>query len=72
MSLATIEKVIKPHARPTHIRLVRGDEGLPPGTVLGPMPRHLAALYVDRGAAEYIEGGPAAKRIGSAPRNKSL
>ena len=72
MSTATAVRVPSPHARPVYIRLTRGERGQVAGSVIGPIPLHVAELYVNRGAAEYIEDGATAKRIASAPRNKSF
>lgn len=69
----TAVRVPSPHARPVYIRLTRGERGQLAGSVIGPIPLHVAELYVNRGAAEFIEDeSPTAKRINNAPRNKSF
>lgn len=71
-AITTAVRVPRPHARPVSIRLTRGERGQVAGSVIGPIPLHLAELYVNRGAAEFVEDESGTKRIASAPRNKSF
>lgn len=69
MSMATTREP-RPHARPVHIRLLLPSNGQPPGSLLGPIPLHVAELYVNRGAAEFVEES-GTKRISQPSRNKA-
>lgn len=76
MSMATQTNEVDAHARPVSIRLTQASNGQPAGSIIGPIPLHLAEMYVKRGAAVMLdedgEEPPRAKAIPFAPRNKAI